>query len=513
MANESVPLVADGGESQRQGGSKPERVSSLRGWVSGLTRGQIGMGLAVFLLVGVAALTAGFVATRKKSDDEAKVHVPVHPATGTIVAAALNATVGYDRLGVLCDTFGHRLSGSANLEAAIEWVEDQLGVDGFDNVEKDPVQVPVWVRGSESLSLLAPAFLAKDMAMLGLGGSGPTPNNGTDPLIGPVVVVESLEEAKALPDNALNASAFLLINQPFTTYGATSGIRREGPAEGARAGAMATLVRSVTPYSLQSPHTGSMSPAGAPGAAVTVEDAELISRLLSRGVDVTLRLQMEARTLPDTADSFNVMGQITGSEFPDQFVVMGGHIDSWDVGTGALDDGGGVLATWEALRVIKELGLVPRRTIRFVAWTNEENGAEGAKAYASQHADELNATSLALESDSGVFAPKGFGFTGSDEAFQIISEIISHIDGLEGERPLASTRGGGGVDIQPMMDTGVPGTGLNVGYDLPDSYYFYFHHTTADTFDKIELQGFQECVAAIAALVWEVANLDDLLPR
>ncbi|KNC52616.1 uncharacterized protein AMSG_12168 [Thecamonas trahens ATCC 50062] len=482
-----------------------------------VSRSQGGLLMLLVVLVVTGGVVAAVVSTRGKDNNQPR-HVP-DPATTHIIHSALNASLGYQRLVFMCDTFGHRLSGSQALEDAIVWIEDNMRSDGLDRVVREPVNVTHWVRGEESLHLLQPALIAGPMAMLGLGGSGPTPVAG---IKAGITVVESLAAARAMPDNAANGT-FLLLNQRFTTYGETSPVRREGPKEAARLGAVAALVRSVTPFSLNTPHTGSMAPAAVPGAAITVEDAELLARLAAAGETIELELAMEAHTLPDKALSYNVMGEMTGTEFPDQVVVLGGHIDSWDVGTGALDDGGGILAAWDALRVIKTLGLAPRRTIRVVAWTNEENGAAGAAQYARDHAHEMESLSFALESDSGIFTPKGFGFTGSDAAFAKLSAIIDAInadaaasdddDDPAARLELAMTRGGGGVDIQPLIDAGVPGAGLLVGKGYPDSYYFYFHHTDADTSDKIAPGEFQECVAAMAALVWEIANLDELLPR
>ena len=217
---------------------------------------------------------------------------------------------------------------------------------------------------------------------------------------------------------------------------------------------------------------------------------------------------MEAMTLPD-AQSHNVIAEITGSEFPEEIVVMGGHIDSWDVGQGAMDDGGGCVAAWEALRLIKESGLRPKRTIRVVLWTNEENGLAGGTEYrrwVEEDEKSLEKHVLAMESDAGVFDPIGFGFSGSDEAFEIISEIGSLLKPIEADEV---KKGGGGADIGPLMQGGVPGMGLNVDGEK----YFWFHHTDADTIDKLNLQDFNECVATMGVHAFVVADLDQTLPR
>ncbi len=212
---------------------------------------------------------------------------------------------------------------------------------------------------------------------------------------------------------------------------------------------------------------------------------------------------MEAQTLPD-ALSRNVMAEITGSERPDEVVVFGGHIDSWDVGQGAMDDAGGVVAAWEAIRLLRELGLTPRRTIRAVGWTSEENAGPGGRQYVADHGGELHV--LAMESDAGTFEPTGFGFTGSEEAFRIVTEIGTLLDRIGSG---SVTRGGGGADIGPLMQTGVPGMGLNVD----GTRYFWYHHTDADTIDKLDPDELALCVATMAVMAYVVADMPERLPR
>jgi carboxypeptidase Q len=340
--------------------------------------------------------------------------------------------------------------------------------------------------------------------VLGLGGSVGTPPDG---ISAEVIVVGSWEELDARSEEA--QGKIVLFNVPFTTYGRTVQYRGGGAIAAARAGAVAALLRSVTPHSLQSPHTGAMGYADGvpriPFAAVTVEDAEMMQRMVDRGNRVVVRLSMEADTLPDV-ESRNVVAEIRGREFPDEVVVLGGHIDSWDVGQGAMDDGGGSVAAWEAVRLIHALGLQPRRTVRVVLWTNEENGLRGARAYRDTHALELGRHVLAMESDAGVFKPRGFGFGGSDEAYAIVSEIGTLLERIDASM---ITRPGGGADIGPIMREGVPGMGLNVD----GSEYFWYHHTEADTIDKLDPREIAECVAAIAVMAYVVADLPEPLPR
>ena len=422
-----------------------------------------------------------------------------------IIEAAMNASEGWDRLTYMTDTFGPRLSGSDNLERSIDWIVEQMKADGFDKVWTQPVKVPHWVRGKESATLNVP--IERNLPMLGLGGSIGTPEEG---ITAEVLVVKSFEELEARSEEA--KGKIVLFNAEFTSYGQTVQYRVNGATEAAKHGAVASLIASVASYSIQTPHTGVMRYADdvkkIPHAAITVEDALRMQRFADRGVTMTLTLKMEAQTLPD-ADSRNVIAEITGSEFPDEIIVLGGHIDSWDVGTGAMDDGGGCVAAWEALRLIKELGLQPKRTIRVVLWTNEENGLAGGNEYrrwVEEDEESLDDHVLAMESDSGVFDPIGFGFSGSDEAFAMLQQIGALLEPIESG---VVTRGGGGADIGPLMQGGVPGMGLNVDGEK----YFWFHHTDADTIDKLNIDDFNECTATMALFAFAVADMDQRLPR
>jgi len=274
---------------------------------------------------------------------------------------------------------------------------------------------------------------------------------------------------------------------------------------------VASLVRSVTPYSLYTPHTGSMSYASGvnqiPAAAITVEDADMMEEMQNLGQTIVLQLYMESHFLPNSL-SHNVMGELTGSEYPNQVVVIGGHIDSWDVGQGAMDDGGGILVSWEAVRLLKQLGLVAKRTVRAVGWTNEENGLAGGIAYAKAHETQNETHVFAIESDNGATTPVGLGVTAPASARQILSEIGTLL------APIGAgniTNGGGGADIDPLRSLGVPVAGLSVAEG--SQQYFWFHHTEADTFDKMDLGQMQKCVATMAVMSYCVANLDDPLPR
>ena len=422
-----------------------------------------------------------------------------------IIDAAMSSIEGWDRLTYMTDTFGPRFSGSENLEQSIDWIVEEMKADGFDKVWKQPVKVPHWVRGKESATLNIP--LERDLPMLGLGGSVGTPVEG---ITAEVLVVKSFEELEARSDEV--KGKIVLFNAKFTTYGQTVQYRVNGASEAAKHGAVASIIASVASYSIQTPHTGVMRYAEGiekiPHAAITVEDALLMQRFADRGVKLEVTLKMEAQTLPD-ADSHNVIAEITGSEYPDEIIVLGGHIDSWDVGTGAMDDGGGCVAAWEALRLIKELGLEPKRTIRVVLWTNEENGLAGANEYrrwVEEEEKSLDNHILAMESDAGVFDPIGFGFSGSDEAYEMLVQIGALLEPVEAAEV---RKGGGGADIGPLMQGGVPGMGLNVDGEK----YFWFHHTDADTIDKLNIEDFNECVATMAMHAFVVADMEQRLPR
>jgi carboxypeptidase Q len=287
--------------------------------------------------------------------------------------------------------------------------------------------------------------------------------------------------------------------------------RVEGPSAAAKAGAVASLIRTVAPFSIRSPHTGMMrydsTAPRIPAAALSVEDAMMLRRFQDRGERVVVTLRMGARTLADVP-SRNVVAEIAGRERPDEVVVIGGHIDSWDVGQGAMDDGGGAVAAWEALRLMKKLGLRPRRTVRVVLWTNEENGGKGALGYRDAHAGQLGKHVLAIESDNGVFAPHGFRFTGSDAAFAQAQQVGGLLDRI-GAGTISREQESPEADIAPLVEQGVPGMGLEVDR----TRYFWFHHSDGDTLDKLDPAELGRCVAAMAVMAYVAADLPEILPR
>ena len=467
---------------------------------------------AAFL--GLSLVFVGVCAAESPPSDDAEksLREQYRKPAGQILGAALTDDQGWDRLDYLSTVIGHRLSGSKALELAIDWAHGEMKEDGLENITLQPVMVPHWVRGEESARVVAP--VPRPMTILGLGMSVGTPEGG---VTAPVVVVESFEELEALGREGVEGK-IVAYAVPWMGYGNTVRYRGAGPSRAAALGAVAVLVRSATGASLSTPHTGSLrydeEAPKIPAAAMTVEDSEWLRRMKAHGQTVTVHLDMGAKTLPD-AQSYNLMAEITGSELPNEVVVMGGHYDSWDVGHGAHDDGAACIAAWQALNLIHQLGLRPRRTLRVVLWTNEENGLAGGKAYREGLGDEVTTHVAAIEMDGGAEKPVGYGFglSGIDpesgdpiyeRAFEQLQEIGSLLEGIEASTIL---RGGGGADIRDLMRDGVPGLGLRtVG-----EHYFDWHHTRADTLDKVDPQNFRRAIAVLGVMGYVLADMPDRL--
>jgi carboxypeptidase Q len=423
----------------------------------------------------------------------------------SLIAAATGDSAAYTRLGLLVDTFGPRLSGSAALESAIDWILKEMKSDGLENVRGERVMVPHWVRGAESAELVKPRKTR--LAVLGLGGSVATPSAG---ITAPVLVVSSFDELAARGAEA--KGKIVLFDAPFTSYRETVRYRLAGASAAARVGAVASLIRSVASFSIHSPHTGvvlydSTTTRRIPAAALSVEDAAMLQRFQNRGQPIVLTLRMGAKVLPD-APSRNVVAELPGREHPDQVVVLGGHIDSWDVGQGAMDDGGGAVASWEAVRLMRRLNLHPRRTVRVVLWTNEENGGKGALAYRDAHEADLSRHVLAIESDNGTFSPNGFRFSGSSAGLAQVQQVGSLLSRIRAGTITRETQSPE-ADIEPLVDRGVPGMGL----DVDRTRYFWYHHSDGDTLEKLDPAELGRCVAALAVMAYVVADLPDALPR
>lgn len=408
----------------------------------------------------------------------------------------------------LCDGIGNRISGSESLNRAVEWAVASMEKAGHENVRPEPVAVNYWFRGNESCELLAPR--TKSMSILGLGGSIATPSEGLE---AEVIVVDSKDELDKLPDDAIRGKivVFNPTMPPYSDergsgYGAVVAYRTNGASWAAQRGAIAALVRSATAYSLNSPHTGAMRYAPdvpkIPTAAITIEDALLLKRLQQRGITPRVKLTMSAEDRGDKP-SANVLAEIVGSELPEEVVVIGGHIDSWDVGQGAQDDGAGCVAAMEALRILRTMGLKPRRTIRVVLWTDEERGGAGAKAYAAKHQQERHIAGI--ESDSGGFVPTGLSLEVAEPrreqpAIDQTNEIMSWMSPLG---RLAAKAGGSGADVSKLKPLGTVCMGLQVDGRL----YFNTHHTEADTVDKVDPDQLQDCAIVLAVAAYVLADM------
>jgi carboxypeptidase Q len=433
--------------------------------------------------------------------------------TSRILRAAHRSSEAYDRLAELCDEYGNRISGSPRLEEAIDWVAGVMREYGFENVHTEEVMVPHWVRGEEGAYLTSPQ--RQRLHILGLGRSVGT---GGKAIEAPVVRVTNFEELASL-DDADVRGRIVFFDVPYEGYGKTVRYRSAGPSAAGRKGAVACFVRSVGLDGMQTPHTGALhyddeSPR-IPAAAVSFEDANMMARMLARGDRVVAHLEMEAKNL-DEALSHNVIGEIRGRSEPEKIVVLGGHIDSWDVGQGAQDDGVGSMIALHAARLIQRLGLHPDRTIRVVLWTNEEYGLAGGRAYAEAHRDEWDDHVAAIETDSGNGRAHGFqlhldpkilGEDPTDDEVATLRErgqrVLDPLAALL--RPVGADEiglGHGGADVGPLAKEGVPC--LGVAHDT--SEYFRIHHTEADTFDRIVREDLDHNVGVLAAMAYYLAG-------
>ncbi len=427
-----------------------------------------------------------------------------------IIEVGSKKNEAHKKLVELCDDIGHRISGSASFDKAVEWAKETMKKDGQENVRSETVMVNKWVRGNESCYLLHPK--EKSLAMLGLGGSVATPVDG---ITAEVIVVNNKQEFDKL-DAAQVKGKIVLFNgamPPFSEsegsgYGTAVQYRSSGAKWASEKGAVAALVRSITAYSLNSPHTGALRYGNAevkiPAAAVTIEDAEMLARYQARGITPKVKLMMEAKDVGEVP-SANVLAEIVGREKPEEIVVIGGHLDSWDVGQGAQDDGAGCVAAMEALNILRKLNLKPRRTIRVVLWTDEERGGAGATHYAAQHQNELHVAGI--ESDSGGFTPKGLSLEMQDreaesralERLKKMMPILAPLGRLE-----AST-GGSGADVGKLKPLGTACMGLEVDGRL----YFNTHHTHADTVDKVDPKQLGDCAVMLAVASYLLAEMPE----
>ncbi len=442
----------------------------------------------------VAVLLLPTLATAKEAE------APDVVAEITEAAAADQFAWGW--LSTLCDVYGPRLTGSTAYERAASWAFQSLEEAGFDRVWTEPVTVPRWERGAEWARLTAP--VDEPLVITGLGGSAGTPVDGLE---AEVVLVHDFDELEALGD-AVHGK-IVLFNPKWQGYGSVATYRVGGPAAASRAGAAGVLVRSATGFSLATPHTGmtrfESDDTPIPAAAVTTESADRVERLIKRGGTVRVRWYSEAVN-HDPVVQPTVIAEVRGTERPDEVVVAGCHFDSWDVGTGAHDDGAGCAIAVGAAHMLIDDRWRPKRTIRIVLFASEERGGHAGDAYLEAHRDELDRHVAAFESDSGCFAPAGFSVTGSAAAIGRVAQLAAPLAGLgAGE----VREGGAGVDIGPIVEAGVPG----IGHRVHNDRYFDYHHSPADTLDKVEPEHLAANVAAVAGLLWGLANDDEPLPR
>lgn len=434
---------------------------------------------------------------------------PAHSRARSLIAEALKLPTSYERLRPLTDTIGARLAGSEAEPRAVAWAKREFQRDGLD-VRLEPVMVPVWIRGKESGEIVRPSRFP--LVLLGLGGTIGTPEEGIE---APVVVVTSLDDLSRTPREKVEGRIVLFDNpfprsgDEFKDYGEAVKCRSEGASAAAKLGAVGALVRSVATSSLRTPHTGGMTykddAPKIPAAAITLEDAEHIHRLVDSGVETRVRLVLGARTAPDR-EGANVVAEIRGREAPEEIVLIGAHLDSWDVGTGAIDDGAGCVMVLETMRLIAS-GPRPRRTVRAVLFANEENGARGGKGYRDAHAGELARHVAAVEADSGAARPLGFDIEAGPGGEGILRNLLTPSLASLGAGRIRGD--GGGTDIDPLKEHGVPLLGLV----LEGTRYFDYHHTMADTLDKVDPLELQQATAALAATTWILAETETRLPR
>jgi carboxypeptidase Q len=422
----------------------------------------------------------------------------------TLVTRALTSRESWSVLSHLTDEIGPRLSGSPNAALAVRYTTEQFRAWGID-VHTEKVMVPHWVRGIETASL--PSHHDQKIVLTALGGSVATPAKG---ITADVIELKSFDELKQLGPKIKGKIVYfhnpmdmelVRSGRAFEAYSRAVIYRGNGASRAAEYGAVAVVIRSVGSASLRTPHTGAMhydpKQPKIPAAALTIEDAELVHRLLARGDRVRMHLTLTPKTLPEVV-SANVIAEIRGSEHPEEIVLIGGHLDSWDLGTGAIDDGAGVAMCMDVLRLIRSSGMQPKRTIRAVLFMNEENGLNGGRAYFAAHKNEKHVA--AIETDAGGAAPTGFSTTLKGDALDALAARTTALTRVNAHK--FETASETGADTSFLVEAGVPGFGL-----VPEPlHYFDYHHTPADTLDKVDPNELAQDTAAMAALAWTLAN-------
>ena len=473
----------------------------------------------ILLLAGSATVPLHLRAQRPQQPEPPRYDPKLVADIKAIQKAALESDYAYRQLAHLSNNIGARLSGSPQAQAAVEYTAAELRKLGLE-VKLEKVMVPHWVRGEETGALMEYPHMApgttQKVVLTALGGSIATPKEG---LIAEVVVVSDFAELHALGRERVKGK-IVLFNEKFdqrladngfagAAYGQAVVYRGAGPSAAARLGAVAAIIRSVGGADFRLPHTGAFRYAEdaprIPAAAVAAEDADLIAHLTREG-RVRMRLLLTPQTLPD-AVSYNVVADLKGTEHPEQIVIVSGHLDSWDLGTGALDDGAGCVMAMQAVQLLKRLRLHPKRTIRVVLWMNEENGLMGARTYANDHKNEMANHFAAIEADIGSGRPMGFYASGKPEILTLLQPLatILQSQGAGVTRLVEET----GADISQLGAAGVP-----TFAPIQDTRtYFNYHHTAADTLDKVNPRDLQENCAVVAALTYTLASMPQALPR
>ena len=424
-----------------------------------------------------------------------------------IYDVALTNGKSYEWLDYLSNQIGGRLSGSLNAERAVKWGFEELKNLDLDKVFLEDVMVPKWVRGTfEYASIITGPGMSINVPICSLGGSIATPASG---LRGQVVEVKSFEELEALGMKNIKGK-FVFFNRPmppgiidtFEAYSATRDQRSNGAERAAKYGAIGVIIRSMNLKLDDYPHTGNMSygelpnKMRIPAAAISTNGAELLSSMLSLNKNLYFYLKQDCKNLPDVK-SYNVIGEIKGSDFPNEIIVVGGHLDSWDLGDGAHDDGAGIVQSMEVLNIFNKINYKPRRTIRVVLYMNEENGLRGGTTYAKNAKKKKENHIFALESDAGGFSPRGFSFEASENQFRKIKSWKKYFQPYLTDR---FTLGGSGADIGPLRNGKIVLAGLR-----PDSQrYFEYHHTANDTFEAINKRELELGAAAMTSMIYLV---------
>ncbi|XP_057665024.1 carboxypeptidase Q-like [Diorhabda carinulata] len=410
----------------------------------------------------------------------------------------------YNELVDFVDKFGARVSGTKNLEDSIDYLIELMKNNGINNIRGENVTVPHWIRGEEYAQLLEPR--RTKIGVLGLGSTVPTPPEG---LQAEVLVVRSFEELNQPNVSAAVRGKIVVFNYQFERYGKSVQYRSSGAAEASKHGAVAVLVKSVAPFSMYTLHTGyqrhQTGVKKIPAASITIEDANMFQRYQDRGQKIILKLNINSETLPD-AISRNVIAEIRGSQKPNKIVVVSGHSDSWDVGVGAMDDGGGAFISWYSLALLNDLGLKPKRTIRLILWAAEEPGFIGAQAYDKVHKNELSDFTFVMEADEGTFTPLGIEYTAGKKGGCVLKEIVKLLAPINATKVQYSNSVGSDI---AMWAQKIPIAGL-----LNDNrHYFWYHHSAADTIDILDSDTLDKATAVWAVVAYVVADLRDEFPR